>query len=334
MKEIINIEKTYIIIYNYFVNIFLNKLYEQKENYPAFIIGNGINRYANNEASKEDSDLISWEEILKKIHTEYFDNNTNELDSTFFSNISLPEFSDILDIEISEKGKKNYFIKQAFINEVDKLISTEKHQKINHFCRTNNIPIITTNFDEALINNELDNYIKLKHHKKFSDFYPWYSFYGPNNLKKEQTNNFDNTKEYGIWHCHGLIKYKRSIRLSLSDYVGAIEKARKLIHSNEQSLFHGKDRYNWKGKNSWLNIIFNNNLFILGLSLEKDETFLRWLLIERKKYFIKFPERKKDAFYITKKGETHLSKKYFLSSLGIETIEVDNYSDIYEIFNF
>ena len=86
---------------------------------------------------------------------------------------------------------------------------------------------------------------------------------------------------------------------------------------------------NWRGFKTWLHIIFNKSLFIFGLGLEENEVFLRWLLIERIKYFKQFPDRKHKGWYISKK-EDNAGKKFFLERVGFEIIEVDDYSDIYE----
>lgn len=49
----------------------------------------------------------------------------------------------------------------------------------------------------------------------------------------------------------------------------------------------------WDGAASWLHIVFNSPLLIFGLGLEENEVFFRWLLIERARYFKKFPIEEK-----------------------------------------
>ncbi len=126
-------------------------------------------------------------------------------------------------------------------------------------------------------------------------------------------------------------KYFRSIRLGLTHYMGSIERARNMIHKGkEDRLFMGKDNANWKGSKTWLHIIFNKSIFIFGLGLNKDEVFLRWLLLERAIYFQKFPERKKLGWYIDKNISE--GKKLFLKQIGLEVLELKDYKDIYEIW--
>jgi hypothetical protein len=126
-------------------------------------------------------------------------------------------------------------------------------------------------------------------------------------------------------------KYHRSIRLGLSHYMGSVERARALIHkANENRLITGKNINDWKGVKSWLHIFFNKSIFVFGLGLAENEVFMRWLLIERAKYYRKFPDRRRTGWYITKSGDTNPGKKLFLEKVGFEYIEIQNYSDIYE----
>ena len=93
----------------------------------------------------------------------------------------------------------------------------------------------------------------------------------------------------------------------------SVERARKWIHKgNEDTLFTGKDQEDWRGAKSWLHVIFNNPIAIFGLTLNKDEIFLRWLLIERAKYFAEFPERYREAWYISCNEKPDMGKNLFL----------------------
>ncbi len=130
-----------------------------------------------------------------------------------------------------------------------------------------------------------------------------------------------------------MIKYPTSILIALTHYMRAIENIRaKILPPNKfnAEIFQG---IQWDFKrlaNSWLEIIFRKNLFILGLALETDEVFLRWLLIERAKFYALYPHLQKDGWYITAEQEEISSgKEYFLKSAGFKIVRVPNYSDIY-----
>jgi hypothetical protein len=114
--------------------------------------------------------------------------------------------------------------------------------------------------------------------------------------------------------------------------MGSVERARGLLHKgNESKLFSGKNIDEWPGYKSWLHVIFNNDLFFIGLGLETTEVFLRWLLIERAKYFNQFPQRIKKAYFIhTQYEEISIGQKLFLNSVGIDLVEEVSYENLYQ----
>lgn len=76
---------------------------------------------------------------------------------------------------------------------------------------------------------------------------------------------------------------------------------------------------------------FNRSLFICGLGLEWSKVFLRWLLIERARYFRRLSDKKcKGWFLINKDEQINFGKKFFLESVGFEIIEMNNYEEMYE----
>ncbi|MCD9187876.1 MAG: hypothetical protein LUM44_15755 [Pyrinomonadaceae bacterium] len=68
--------------------------------------------------------------------------------------------------------------------------------------------------------------------------------------------------------------------------------------------------------------------------MEENEVFIRWLLIERAKYFRKFPERAKSGWYVSPKrkkaDDRDIGKIKFLEGIGFKLIETDDYAGIYE----
>jgi hypothetical protein len=199
------------------------------------------------------------------------------------------------------------------------------HSAIISRIKDLNAPVLTTNFEETFARTiEYQQY--RTEQEGFTDFYPWTTYHGTSQLDLP-------TDGFGIWYINGMINYHRSIRLGLSHYMGSVERARNLLHKgNEERLFSGKNVSNWKGYKTWLHIVFNKSLFVFGLGLEENETFLRWILIERIKYFKRFPDRKCKGWYINKRNNngTDQGKKFFLERVGFEVIDVDDYAEIYE----
>jgi hypothetical protein len=158
----------------------------------------------------------------------------------------------------------------------------EHHKRVVSWAKQARCPLLTTNFDKTF--SEAGD-CKLLHTRRdgFTDYYPWETYYGHQQFD-------DPCHGFAIWHINGMERYPRSIRLGLSHYMGSVQRARDWLHrGNERRLFSGKDIHNWRGFGTWLHIMFDKRLVILGLGLKEDEVFLRWLLIERARYFRKFP---------------------------------------------
>ena len=87
---------------------------------------------------------------------------------------------------------------------------------------------------------------------------------------------------------------------------------------------------NWNGYYTWLNIFFNKNLFVFGLGLDTDETFLRWLLVKRAEYNMISRKKLKSWYIVNENDELSCSKQYFLESVGFEIIKINDWSIVYE----
>jgi len=281
----------------------------------AFIIGNGINLHFNKNNS-------SWKDLLLDLwskHSFYTQSNIP-------SGISFTEFYDAL--EIQNYNKKNFSAElQSNVQDIIKDWKPNSKQNIIlDRIRKIDVPILTTNFDK-LIPDSQDLKFFRQTGTKFTDYYPWSCYYSTRELEYP-------TAGFGVWYPNGMVKYHRSIKLGLSQYMGNVERARRLIHKEPENInFEGKNQNYWPGYQTWLHIIFNKSLFIFGLGLNENEIFIRWLLIERAKYFRRFPQRKHKGWFLVNKENKdpfYKGKKFFLKSVGFEIIEVNNFKIIYE----
>ncbi|AFN74141.1 hypothetical protein MROS_0900 [Melioribacter roseus P3M-2] len=284
----------------------------------AFIIGNGINRYFGNNA-------ISWENLLLELWNE--NNGNTQQQTSIPRGVSFTEFYDALLIKNFTKKDFTAELQKSVQKKMSVWVPIENGLKsILNKIKSKNAPVLTTNFDD-LIPKSLHLEFRKLEEKGFTDFYPWSCYYSD-----MQVNN--PSKNFGVWYPNGMIKYHRSIKLGLSQYMGSVSRARKLIHKDVERIeFTGKNQNYWEGFKTWLHIIFNNSLFIFGLGLEESEVFIRWLLIERAKYFKKFPKRRHKGWYIMKKKEKEEiteGKKFFFKSVGIDVIELNEYKNVYE----
>ena len=305
-------------------SIDIEQIIRENQNNIAFIIGNGIH-YQYRDCS------ISWEELLKDLWKVYVGGERNIPKGTSFT-----EFYDILELNrfwgsqgvIPQDSEQ--LIQQR--NSVKQNVSSKfprknvyRLRKCIEGMRRLNAPILTTNFDTYISDSVKATLKKLKpidQQYKFTDFYPWNMYYS----EREINNPLD---DFAIWHINGTRDYPRSIRLGLSDYMGSVERARKMIQGdNLEDYFTGKNQSYWKGYNTWLHIIFNKSLFIFGLGLEEYEVFLRWLLIQRTKY-CKMHNKSHKGWYIDK--GIRKGKRFFLEQLGFNVINISDYNTLYQV---
>lgn len=274
----------------------------------AFIVGNGINRFAYTQNQD-----VSWNALLLDVWQQI----SNRTLSNISNGISLTEFYDIMEFEAGSIDE----VRLKVVELLDKWEPVEYHKLLQNKMIEWDVPLLTTNFDRNLDKglrfNKLEN-----ENIGFTDFYPWNVYFGNTVLSYP-------TEGFAVWHINGMVGYRRSIRLSLSEYMGLSARVRSFLHKEESiDDFNFKNQNNWKGYNTWLHIIFNNSLCIFGLALDENETFLRWLLIERAKYFRRFPERRKQGWYVCKSDEVSEGKRFYLDYLGFEMVALENYEEI------
>ncbi len=281
----------------------------------AIVVGNGINRYS----SPNQADY-GWDRLVESLW-----NGLSANTIPIGNDLSLTEAYDI--ISLSSEGDSE--LVERVKTFVDKIESTKYQGELCGRMRNRGLPVLTTNFDRILEKSitGLSRY-KLKHPNSatlsFTDFYPWNVYYSDNEL----ANPIDG---FGIWHINGTVEYPRSMRLGLTQYMNQVSRVRSFIHSADTNEnYVGKNQNTWKGFNTWLHIIFNCPLLVFGLALDVNETFLRWLLIEREKYFVNFPDRRKAGWYLCQKDEVNQGKQFFLLNLGFEIIAFDDFADLYE----
>ncbi|MEH6307591.1 hypothetical protein RYH73_18210 [Olivibacter sp. CPCC 100613] len=282
----------------------------------AFIIGNGINRYPNN------PNALSWEELLLKLWHQF----SPEAYKFVPKGITITEFYDLLDLASIDSTAHPFQIQKKVSRLLKDWQPLDHHTSFVKWAERHNAPILTTNFDRTL--SSLPSLRQFRFKAPFTDFYPWSTYFSSHQLRNP-------LEGFGIWFINGFVSYHRSIRLGLSHYMGSIEKARNYIYKGgTRNLFNSKNRMIWNGANTWLHILFNKQLCIFGLGLEENEIFIRWLLIERAKYYRKFPSRRKKAWYIVPKkekpNEQSSGKMQFLQGIGINLIEAEGYPEIYE----
>jgi hypothetical protein len=277
----------------------------------ALVLGNGINRYG------EGPRYMSWDKLLLQLWREHAGTPVAAIPE----GITLTEFYDAL--ELSRKTSRLApKLQREFCAQMRNWKPMAQHHAVVRWAAAQHCPILTTNFEETLAQaaqaqlHQFDG-------ANFTDFYPWSSYFAAEALEHP-------LQGFGIWHINGMQRYYRSIRLGLGHYMGSVERARGLLHrGGSSSLLGGAKLQAWRGADTWLQIVFHKPLLFLGLGLDPTEVFLRWLLIERCKYFRKYPKRWKPAWYVYV-GAPVAGRELLLSAVGVESVRAESYAELYE----
>lgn len=331
----------------------------------AFIVGNGFHRYYetalswnklmenlwNKYASSSSNHLpegIPNTELYDIIEMEYCKRKSNENGiwlrqqiEKLISNINIDFahkkqlFSDDLqnngssigEVKVRELDIYNHmWIKQEIKDYFSNVSINDGIIPFINYAMASNIPILTTNYDMSLSNKMGLTCFQMPEFQEEQHLYPLSTYFAIKPLHHS-------TSGFGIWHINGIVMYNKSIRLGLCDYLDLIQRMREIMQINRTSgidIIGSLNDPQWKGKFTWLDIIFRKSIFIFGLGLNEDEVPLRWLLLQRAKYNSMF-NKGLNGWYVTCKEENiSISKRLFLENVGIGIVQVDSYKTLYE----
>ena len=307
---------------------FFKEFKRKTERRYAFLLGNGINYYFKDDA-------VSWNGLLLK----FFDANHGGFDLIKDKDITSPEAANLLELLIdnnpADKGNAAATRRRLmdFLKESLNATGPRKCALLDAAWEKHHI--LTTNFDES-IEKYIARSIKKRTRRCMAEardekeavnhngYYPWHRFWGLDDCPKESS-PLDHP--HAIWHIHGKLdgRSSASVLFSLTRYVNAIKRIK------QWGLPADK---NWSGRNTWVNIFYNEPLIVAGLGLTNQEVFLRTLLIERKRYWKRQENNGKEepqSYYLVRKdiGKAESDGRAFLRALGFRIVEFDNTEDLY-----
>jgi len=286
----------------------MRSLLQSQRDDLALVIGNGINRYDAPPGAN------SWEELLATLARDCIDPAQHGVPA----GVSPTEFYDIVDLAAARDITDN--LQVQFCRLMAGWTPLPQHGRVTAWARRWSVPILTTNFESTLA-EACGATLRRCGPDGFTAFYPWSSCFAPEPVD-------DPLKSFAIWHVNGQQRYRQSIRLGLGHYMGSVERGRGWMQRSGSRLYKGADIASWPGAHTWLQAFLHKPLLFMGLGLEQNEVFLRWLLIERARYFLRFPARRKGAWYVHA-GSLDAGKAFFLRGVGIEPVAVEDYAQIY-----
>ena len=276
------------------------------------LIGNGINRNFKGG---------NWNDLLIKIIREHLGNSSYLENAVGQEGITNTEIQNILPLEYNRKKGQKIHEKElltSVINNIEEIVYDSVPMLDR--CKQDNCQILTTNYDLNIENylwtTQNYNMCRTKNSQYItSNWYPWDKSFGLLDDRFQE----DGTK---VWHIHGNIKNWQSIILSLTRYIGSIQKANDLLHKGSP---YDDD---WIGTTTWLKYFFTKPLIITGLALDPQELFLRWLLLQRASINQSRPEPI-PAFYLGRnESDNSTGKENFLKFVGVTSSYFDDvYND-------
>ncbi len=275
----------------------------------ALLVGNGINLFGTTGEN-------SWDGLLAQLAREHLDSKHTKVPQ----GISHIEFYDVLELAYAKTQGGPKLVAQ-FCALMASWKPMVQHEAIAGWAAHHEVPILTTNFENTL-GDAVGCTLRRTSNKGFTDFYPWESYYSPADV-------IEPCSEFAIWHINGMQKYPRSIKLGLTQYMGSAARARGWLHNGAGRLLSDPAGTAWKGGMTWLQVFFHKSILVVGQGLPETEVFLRWLMIERTKYFGIYPDLRKPAWYVHVKGDLPVGKELFLRAVGFEPFPVDSYDEMY-----
>lgn len=250
-------------------------------------VGNGINRIESN---------YSWKELLEDLKTMV---GNQEI----IANGRKP--FPMLYEEIYFRAKKNKNIEEESIFDfvVEKMKGLEPNAIHQQIMNLDIEHIITTNYDYAL---EKVFVKKLEDIKSVSTSQSG----SPETVYRITTKNILANKQ--IWHVHGELKNRGTLILGQRMYSKTLSKVNSYIDNDFIVSKH----------KSWIDLMFTEEIHILGFGLDYSEIDIWLVLNERVRYYLKNHKKKNEIYYyMYNANSNNLDFEYILDSFDIKVIK-------------
>ncbi|QTY27816.1 SIR2 family protein [Flavobacterium sp. CS20] len=142
---------------------------------------------------------------------------------------------------------------------------------------------------------------------------------------------YHQTNKHKVWHIHGSQIAPNSITLGYEHYSGFLQQMRNYVATGTKGNYSKKDFLPMAKRiksedvkyESWIDLFFTHDIYILGLNLDFVEMHLWWLLTYRARVMVekRFPINNKIVYFYPSKYEKNSRHKLEMFKVnGVETI--------------
>lgn len=149
---------------------------------------------------------------------------------------------------------------------------------------------------------------------------------------------YHQTPNHKIWHIHGSQSNPKTITLGYEHYSGYLQQMRNYVATGTNGTYRKKDflplakrlKENLVINESWIDLFFTNDIYILGLKLDFVEMHLWWLITYRARAIVenRLPIKNQIFYFYPQVYEEDSKHKLeMFRANGIETIPVELIGD-------
>ncbi len=273
------------------------------------LFGNGINRVSN--------DSNSWRDLLDRLMGNHqFDiedlPNTMVYEQIFMNKYKQPHISKSDELSIKVKIAET-------------LAEQNTNQLFDSLASLNVEHYLTTNYDYTFQKSLSVKPELLSTEEIYS-------------LRRKRRYELLDGKNKYLWNIHGEIDLPKTIMLGLDHYCGSLSKLDAYVKGRYKHIVDGKtvevtpmiDKLKRKEfcNTSWIDLFFNTNVHILGLSLDYSETDIWWVLNKRARLQLNNKSVENEIYFYCD-GITE-EKRKLLNSFGVVVVEEPVLNDGYE----
>lgn len=220
------------------------------------LYGNGLNRINPN--------APSWDKMLTQIESSFI--------PPLYSQMEIPPTIQYDEIELISSRSSN----ELLMDMCKTIHGPWKNSVYERMSKLSEVNFLTTNYDGTLESYFYPNVRT----KKRETVYNIFSYTETKIDDLHETGEFFGKRN--VWHIHGDINRPKSIILGYEHYCKEIAEIRKYIPYSIRNLVHGgkfdnMDTLTFPNK-SWIDLIFKEDVFIIGLGLGFSELDLWWLI--------------------------------------------------------